>query len=95
MEILKFIIFAAILLTGLFFLCLAVFGTFKYEKTSERMHSAALGDSIGVFLMILAYIIWKGAHVASLKALILLGIMWLAGSVSCHLVAKLYRRLRK
>ncbi len=95
MDILKFIIFAVILLTGLFFLCLAVFGTFKYEKTSERMHSAALGDSLGVFLIILAYIVWKGFHVASLKAVILLGIMWLAGSVSCHLVAELYRKLRK
>lgn len=95
MELLKFIIFAVILLTGLFFMCLAVFGTFKYEKTSERMHSAALGDSLGIFLIILAFIVWKGFEAASLKAILLLCVMWLAGSVSCHLVAELYRKLRK
>lgn len=95
MELLKFIIFAVILLTGLFFLCLAVFGTFKYKNTSERMHSAALGDSLGIFLIILSFIVWKGFHGASLKAVILLCIMWTAGSVSCHLVAELYRKLRK
>ena len=95
MEIIKFVIFAVILLTGLFFLCLAIFGTFKYPKTSERMHSAALGDSLGIFLIILAYIVWKGIDVASVKAILLLCIMWLTGSVSCHLVAELYRKLRK
>ena len=95
MEILKFVVFAVILLTGLFFMCLAVFGTFKYEKTSERMHSAALGDSLGIFLVILAYIVWKGPEIAVLKAIVLLCTMWLTGSVSCHLVANLYRKLRK
>lgn len=46
----RFLIGAACILAGLTVSCIAVFGTWKFKYVLNRMHAAALNDTLGIFL---------------------------------------------
>ena len=41
---------AGLLVLGLFFEILAVFGVNRFHRALNRMHAAAMGDTLGIFL---------------------------------------------
>ena len=52
-ETLRFILCALLMLLGLIFEISAVVGVFRFRYVLNRMHAAAMGDTMGVFLMLL------------------------------------------
>ena len=52
-EMLRFILCALLMLLGLIFEISAVVGVFRFRYVLNRMHAAAMGDTMGVFLMLL------------------------------------------
>ena len=52
-ETLRFILCALLMLLGLIFEISAVVGVFRFLYVLNRMHAAAMGDTMGVFLMLL------------------------------------------
>ena len=52
-EMLRFGICALLMALGLFFEISAVIGVFRFRCALNRMHAAALGDTMGIFLMLL------------------------------------------
>ena len=48
MSVIRFILTAAFMLVGLFVCCVGVYGVFKLKYAANRMHGAALNDTLGV-----------------------------------------------
>ncbi|MBE6114651.1 MAG: monovalent cation/H(+) antiporter subunit G [Erysipelotrichaceae bacterium] len=92
MEILEWIRFgiaAALILSGVVIIGIAIFGVFRFNFVINRMHIAAACDTLGIMMILFGLIILNGFNVMSLKLLLIIGFMWLANPVSSHLICKL------
>ena len=89
MEWVRFAISAGLIAGGLIFVLSSVVGVWKFRYVLNRVHAAALGDTMGLGLILLGLIIYTGWKVTSLK-LALLGLLWwLSSPVASHLIARL------
>ena len=89
LDWLRFVLTALLLLGGLSILVTAVIGVYKFDYVLNRMHAAAMGDTLGLLfgligLMISAPDIWT-----ALKLLLIVVFLWVASPVSSHLIARL------
>lgn len=92
MQILEWIRFAlgtGLLLTGLGIFLLQIFGVFKFKYVLNRMHAAAMGDTLGIGVSLTGLMILSGLNVTSLKMALVIVFLWLASPVSSHLIARL------
>ena len=68
---------------------LEVFGSYRYEFVLNRMHAAALGDTLGIGISLTGLIIFSGLNFTSLKMLLVIVFLWFASPVSSHLISRL------
>ena len=80
---------AAGLLVGILIMVIQTFGVFKLNYALNRMHAAAMGDSLGIMMIVLGMMVIYGISFASLKLLTVLVVFWFASPVCSHLLAKL------
>ena len=89
MNTLKLIICILLLAFGMMTFISATIGVGRFKVALMRIHSAAMGDTLGLFSVLLALIIWKGANLASLKMAVVLIFFWFASPVCGHILAQL------
>ena len=92
MEILEWIRFLAgvgLLLTGMGIFALQLFGVFKFKYVLNRMHAAAMGDTLGIGVSLTGLIVLSGFNVTSVKIALIIVFLWLASPVSSHLISRL------
>ena len=89
LELLRFIIGTVVLTAGLLTFALEVFGSFRFEFVLNRMHAAALGDTLGIGISLTGLIIMSGLNFTSLTMLLLIMFLWFASPVSSHLISRL------
>ena len=92
MQILEWIRFAAgvgLLLMGLGIFMLQIFGVFKFQYVLNRMHAAAMGDTLGFGVSMTGLILLSGLNYTSLKMALIIVFLWLASPVSSHLISRL------
>ena len=82
---------ACIIFTVLGLCCLVtgVVGVFRFKYALNRIHAAALLDTVGILLMLLGVIVAIGFDVTSLKLLVVIGLLWLTSPVSGHLIGRM------
>lgn len=85
----QFVLSAGCLLAGLFFMIVAVFGVNRFHKALNRMHAAALGDTLGILFVILGLILMRGFSMDSLKLFLVVLFFWIASPVSGHMISRL------
>lgn len=85
----RFLLSALLMAAGLFFECSAVFGVWRFKYVLNRMHAAALGDTMGMFLILLGLCTANGMNMLSVKLLLLAFLFWLASPISTHMLARL------
>ncbi len=88
-EWLQFTLGVAFLLAGLGVFAVQVFGVFKFNYVLNRMHAAAMGDTLGIGISLVGLIILSGWNFASLKMALIIVFLWNASPVSSHLIARL------
>lgn len=88
-SLVRFIIAAILIMIGILIMAIQIFGVFKLNYVLNRMHAAAMGDSLGIFMIIIGLIVIFGFSYASLKLLTVLVLFWFASPVCSHLLAKL------
>ena len=81
-SLIRFIIAAVLIMIGILIMVIQTFGVFKLSYALNRMHAAAMGDSLGMMVI-------YGISFASLKLLTVLVVFWFASPVCSHLLAKL------
>ena len=92
MQILEWIRFGAgvgLLLIGLSIFLLELIGVFKFSYVLNRMHAAAMGDTLGLGSCLTGLILLSGFNITSVKLALVLVFLWLASPVSSHLISRL------
>ena len=92
MRLLDWVQFAAgigFLLVGLWIFCVQLLGVYKFKYVLNRMHAAAMGDTLGIFASLFGLILLTGFNFTSLKMGLIICFLWLASPVSSHLIARL------
>ena len=85
----RFALSAACLVTGLVFMILAVFGVNRFHRALNRMHAAAMGDTLGILFVFAGLILIRGVSMDSLKLFLVILFFWTAGPVSGHMISRL------
>lgn len=89
MNWIQFILSILCILIGLFITICGVIGYYKFKFILNRMHAAALIDTLGLFFIIVGLIFASGLNTTSLKLLLVVTFLWLTSPVTSHLISKL------
>ena len=85
----RFILCAAMLAVGLFFEISAVIGVYRFDTALRRMHAAAMGDTLGLFFIVLGMLVANGLNLTAVKFLMLVFLLWNTSPIASHLIGKL------
>lgn len=88
-EYLRFGLFALFLLGGVFILLMTMVGLVRFEYVMNRIHAAAMGDSLGFGLIMIALMIYSGMNMITVKMMLVLGFMWITNPITGHMLAQL------
>ena len=72
---------------GVFVLCVATFGIFRFEYALNRIHVAAKCDTLGSMLILAGLIISNGWNMESAKIGLILLFIWIGNPAASHMVA--------
>lgn len=86
MNWIRFILGTVSLIFGLFFIVSSIIGNYRFKFALNRMHSAALGDTLGLLGVVLGICLYNGLNAVTLKLLIVVALVWLTSPVSSHLI---------
>lgn len=85
----RFAAAAVCMVLGLVFMISAVFGVNRFHHALNRMHAAAMGDTLGILFVILSLMIIRGFSMDSLKLFMVIVFFWIASPVSGHMISRL------
>ena len=88
-DIIRLIACAILTAAGLCCLVSGVVGVFRFKYALNRIHAAALMDTVGILLMLLGVIVATGFNVSSAKLLVVVAFLWLTSPVSGHLIGRM------
>ena len=88
-ETLRFILCALLICVGLVFEICAVIGVFRFHYVLNRMHAAALGDTMGILMIMAGLAVASGVNLLSLKLMLIVFLFWTASPVASHLIGRL------
>ena len=85
----RYIIAGILLLIGISIACIATFGIFKFKYVLNRMHAAAMCDTLALMICLVGVSVLYGISFITLKLILIIIFLWLASPVSSHLIARL------
>lgn len=88
-EWIRFIIGTAVLLCGLAIFVIEIYGIFHLDYVLNRMHAAAMGDTLGISISLVGLMIFSGLNFTTLKMALIIVFLWCSSPVSSHLIARL------
>lgn len=88
-EWIRFIVGTAVLLCGLAIFIIEIYGIFHLRYVLNRMHAAAMGDTLGISISLIGLMIFSGINFTTLKMAMIIVFLWCASPVSSHLIARL------
>ncbi len=83
------ILAATLIVIGLLFFLIEIFGVYKFNFILNRMHAAAMGDTMGMLFSMLGLIVYSGVNFTSLKLLLVVLFLCFSSPVSSHLITGL------
>lgn len=85
----RFILTAVLVIAGLAVCCIGVYGIFKFKYAANRMHAAALIDTMGIALTMIGFAVSAPDVFTALKLLLVVVFWWISSPVSSHLLCRL------
>ena len=89
MEWIRFALTAVLVLSGLVFCGIGVYGLFKFKYAANRMHAAAIVDTLGISLCMLGFAVSAPDLFSGLKIVLVIVFWWLSSPVASHLLCRL------
>lgn len=89
LEWIRFIAGALCLFIGVLFFIVEIVGVFHFKYVLNRMHAAAMGDTLGISMSLIGLMILSGWNFTTLKMAFIIVFLWLASPVASHLIARL------
>ncbi len=88
-EWIRLIIGSAFLAIGMVFFFTELFGVFHFKYVLNRMHAAAMGDTLGISSCLIGLMIFSGLNFTTLKMLLVIVFLWFSSPVSSHVLSRL------
>lgn len=88
-EWIRFLIGSLFLLIGVVIFLTELFGVFHFKYVLNRMHAAAMGDTLAISACLLGLMIFSGLNFTTLKLFLIIVFLWFASPVSSHVLARL------
>lgn len=88
-EWIRFFVGAALLICGLIVFCFELIGVFRFKYVLNRMHAAAMGDTLGIGFALLGLVVMCGLNFTSLKMICVILFLWFSSPAASHLIARL------
>ena len=88
-EWIRFLAGAICLLCGLGIFLVEMIGVFRFKYVLNRMHAAAMGDTLGIGFALAGLMLMSGFTFTSAKLLLVIVFLWFSSPVSSHLIARL------
>ena len=85
----RFIVGLIMILCGLIIFAIELFGVFEFHYVLNRMHAAAMGDTLGIACSLIGLMIISGFNFTSLKLFCVIVFLWFSSPTSSHLIARL------
>lgn len=82
-----------LIVVGVIFEVFSVVGIYRFKYVLNRMHSAAMGDTMAILFVMLGLIVLEGFTFTSLKLAAIIVFFWLASPVSSHLICNLVSKV--
>jgi len=79
---------AFLIILGAFVFIISVIGVYRFKSVLNRMHVAAMGDTLGLFLVLAGLIVISGLNFHSFKLALVVIFFWIASPVTGHLLAR-------
>lgn len=89
LEWIRFLVGSFFLLCGMGIFIVEMIGVFRFKYVLNRMHAAAMGDTLGIGFSLVGLIIMSGFTFTSLKLLLVIIFLWFSSPTSSHLIARL------
>lgn len=82
-------VFASILIiAGLIVFVISLVGIFRFKYVLNRMHAAALGDTLGLGCIVVGLMVLGVNVFADLKFFLIILFFWMSGPIATHSIAK-------
>ena len=88
-ETVRFVLSAALIGGGLLCVFFAILGVFKFRFVMNRMHCAAIIDTLGILFVSAGLILAAGSMEFIPKLLCIPLILWVGSPIASHLVGRL------
>lgn len=88
-EWIKLIAGSIFLIIGIVIFFTELFGVFHFKYVLNRMHAAAMGDTLGISSCLIGLMIFSGLNFTTLKMLLIIVFLWFASPVSSHVLSRL------
>ena len=88
MSTLRAIIGIVFICTGMVFSLLSCIGVFRLKFVLNRMHAAAIGDTLALTLCLGGLMLLTGFSYTTAKFLLVVFFLWISSPASSHLIAK-------
>ena len=76
---------------GILTFCISVFGVYRFKYVLNRMHAAALGDTLGLGMIIIGLMILAVDFFHVAKYLLIIIFFWLSSPIATHMIANVER----
>lgn len=88
-EWIRFVLGTGLLVIGAVTFLLEVFGVFKFKYVLNRMHAAAMGDTLGISASLAGVMVLFGFRFVTLKLALVIIFLWCASPVSSHMISRM------
>ena len=89
LEWIRFLAGAALLVFGLGIFIVELIGVYRFKYVLNRMHAAAMGDTLGIGFSLMGLILMNGLNFTSLKLFFVIVFLWFSSPASSQLIARL------
>ena len=88
-EWVRFLAGGFLLLFGLGIFAIEIIGVYRFRYVLNRMHAAAMGDTLGIGFSLVGLMIMSGLNFTTLKLFLVVVFLWFSSPASSHLIARL------
>lgn len=88
-EWIRLLVGCLFILIGMVIFFTELFGVFHFKYVLNRMHAAAMGDTLGISACLIGLMIFSGFNFTTLKMFLIIVFLWFASPVSSHVLSRL------
>ena len=85
----RLVIGSLFVLAGIVIFFTELYGVFHFKYVLNRMHAAAMGDTLGISACLIGLLIFSGLNFTTLKMFLVIVFLWFASPVSSHVLSRL------